>query len=429
MGWAVVLAALGAFCSPQPSQPPLRTLGQSITRVSPTRPPALAPFPTPRVHARSARSVRAAVRGGVAATGDSGASPEPAPRGMRKWLLRYRTFLLLAALILQKCVTDILTNYSRKQTAYSATSVALVGEVVKFPLLVVAVIAFGGGAKRVTPVIRGCFTKQPFSLTWVSLCYSVQNVLYFLALSHLSPESYQVLSQSKLLFTAFLMMGMLGTRLRAMQWSALGMLLGGSLLVQLSEASRAVVDGGNAYLGGVWAILGSLLGALPNVYYEKLLKQPGTDEWVRNMQMTFWIFLWIIVSMGFEGKGLKALSFVGFTPIVWTIVALKSLNCLLIPATLKYADNIQYSYAKPTSIVLTCILSSLVSGVSPAPRRLRVACGRASAQRRPPALTRPLCPRALHRLASNTSLPGGHGAGARLHHPLQPQAEGEGGVI
>lgn len=32
------------------------------------------------------------------------------------------------------------------------------------------------------------------------------------------------------------------------------------------------------------------------------------------------------------------------------IVALKTLNCIIIPACLKYADNILYGYAKPLSI-------------------------------------------------------------------------------
>lgn len=169
--------------------------------------------------------------------------------------------------------------------------------------------------------------------------------------------------QSKLLFTAGLMMGIMQTRLRLSQWGALTMLIAGSLLVQLSEASKSVVAGGNAYLGGMWAILGSLLSSLPNVYYEKLLKEKDTNEWARNIQMTFWIFLWILCSMGFESK--VGLDLSGFTANVWLIIALKALNCLLIPATLKYADNILYSYAKPTSIVLTCALSSMVSGGSP----------------------------------------------------------------
>ena len=54
-------------------------------------------------------------------------------------------------------------------------------------------------------------------------------------------------------------------------------------------------------------------------------------------------------------------SFAGFTPAVWGVVVLKALNGLLIPATFKYADNILYAYAKPSSIVVTTILGCALS--------------------------------------------------------------------
>lgn len=365
------LVGAAALCAPQHprtlpavGQAPILGGAQLRSRHSLVGSASWSPLSSVRVPA----VLRAQVRGGAA---PSASMPTPEPlTGFKGWLLKNRTLLLLIALVVQKCVTDVLTNLTRRQATYSVTSVALLSEVVKFPLLIVAVAMFGGGRKKIVPTLKATVTDRPFSLVGVSLCYSIQNVLYFLALSHLSAESYQVLSQSKLLFTATLMMGILGTRLRAGQWGALGMLLGGSLLVQLSEASRATVAGGNAYLGGLWAILGSLLSSLPNVYYEKLLKEPDTNEWARNIQMTGWIFLWILFSMFFEGKGL-ALDMTGFSANVWIIIALKAFNCLLIPATLKYADNILYSYAKPTSIVLTCALSSIVSGAAAPPPRAR----------------------------------------------------------
>lgn len=112
------------------------------------------------------------------------------------------------------------------------------------------------------------------------------------------------------------------------------------------------------------------------------------------MQVTVWIMLWIgaasyigpvfgaIGSLA-NGGGAAALpsipsiadliatvtgapaaivsSFAGFTPAVWGVVVLKALNGLLIPATFKYADNILYAYAKPSSIVVTTILGCLLS--------------------------------------------------------------------
>merc|ERR1711965_594638 len=84
---------------------------------------------------------------------------------------------------------------------------------------------------------------------------------------------------------------MLKEKLRKRDVAALVCLLGGSTLVQLSEKG-----GAEALLGGGFAVLGALLSAVPNVWYEKLLKTPGEDEWARNVQVTVWIFSWIALS-------------------------------------------------------------------------------------------------------------------------------------
>jgi UDP-sugar transporter A1/2/3 len=71
-----------------------------------------------------------------------------------------------------------------------------------------------------------------------------------------------------------------------------------------------------------------------------------------------------------SARSALAASFSGFTPAVWGVIALKSMNGLLIPATLKYADNILYSYAKPSSIVMTTLVAALAAGALPAPSML-----------------------------------------------------------
>ena len=57
-------------------------------------------------------------------------------------------------------------------------------------------------ASEVLPIARDAFTKKPFANAWIALCYTFNNLLYFPALSSLSAVAYQVLSQSKTLFTA-----------------------------------------------------------------------------------------------------------------------------------------------------------------------------------------------------------------------------------
>jgi UDP-galactose transporter len=259
--------------------------------------------------------------------------------------------------------------------------VTLLSEVLKFPILAIAIAVFES-PRRIWPTVKKA-TENFWLLAWVALAYATQNLLYFVCLDHISPAGYQVLSQTKLIFTAGLMRVMLGKRFSRLQTVALALLVGGAVATQLGEMSGAGVLGGkgNVLLGCSLTVLSSILSALPNVFYERILKRADQDEWAANLQLTTWIAIWVIFlracspDEGFRAMegSLSGLSqsieqmTVGFTPAVWMIVFLKTLNCVIIPACLKYADNILYGYAKPVSIVLTCVVTSLITSSLPVP--------------------------------------------------------------
>mmetsp|Transcript_15313 Transcript_15313/g.22998 ORF Transcript_15313/g.22998 Transcript_15313/m.22998 type:complete len:417 (+) Transcript_15313:42-1292(+) len=311
--------------------------------------------------------------------------------GAKSFWIEYRTPLLFSALVIQKVLADTLTGWTRSRTAYSGATVSMLSELAKFPVLGIAIVLFGGeGWKRIPKTIKGAATQAPFSLGWLAGAYAAQNILYFMALSYISPASYQVLSQSKLIFTALLTVTILQKPLGKRQIGALGALLAGSIMVQFSEMTGAAtggfitsIDQTAALYGGFLTVLGALLAALPNVWYEKILKTKGEDEWVRNLQVTCWIFLWIAASQiitavrsglapfasiqnfanaFFGGSGLD-----GITPAVWIIIFLKSLNGILIPLTLKFTSNITYLFAKPTSIVVTSLIGAIWTMRPPSP--------------------------------------------------------------
>jgi len=318
--------------------------------------------------------------------------------------------LLLVCLVVQKCSTDGLTRWTRVRGSYSGATVAVMSEVFKFPLIATAIASFGGGPREILPTFKQAFSSKPFANAWISLCYTFNNLLYFDALSAISAVLYQVLSQSKTLFTAGLMYFIVGKKLLFRQLVAIAMLICGALLVQFQELARlsaASAAASAASSSVVWwgiglTLFSSFISALPNVAYEKVLKTEGENQWVNNIQVTVWIMLWIYLAswlptfaalgrglLGIGGgvaesglgfptvssllEGFLALpatvhaAFEGFTPAVWVVVVLKALNGILIPATFKYADNILYAYAKPSSIVATTVVSCIVAGALPSP--------------------------------------------------------------
>merc|ERR1719453_1604088 len=216
----------------------------------------------------------------------------------------------------------------------------------------------------VGPTFRLVFVDKPYITAFIALMYSVQNALYFPALSNLSAASYQILSQSKVIFTAVFMYVWMKTVMGVRRWLALLLLIIGSLLVQVSETKSA--SPGNALYGGGLTIISAFLASVANVWYEKLLKTTGENMWVRNLEITFMCTGWLVVFKFPElSKGDGVLSLRGFTPAVWMVVALKALNGILVPAALKYTDNISYQYTKPASIVLSVIVGAVITEALP----------------------------------------------------------------
>ena len=411
----VLLLAL-ASCSSSESFSGAALRAQSAMSRPALRPAAPA-FRRPAAARQPRAGLLTAAAGGIPA--DDGGSPASSARPLTAWITAHRSSLLLVALIAHKCATDGLTRWTRVQGAYSGSTVAIMSEVVKFPLIALAIGTLGGGYQNVLPVLRDTVRSKPFSNAWIGLCYTFNNLLYFDALTALSATAYQVLSQSKTLFTAGLMYVVQGKKLLPRQLLAIAMLIGGALLVQLQELARL---GGGAAAGAaagaaglaaasrsaVWwgvalTLFSSFISALPNVAYEKVLKTEGENQWVNNLQVTLWITIWVSAAAAARpalgllrglasGELLRRLtssassascspagalasaaaapgallssvraSFAGFTAPVWGVVMLKALNGILIPATFKYADNIVYAYARPSSIVVTTLGAALLA--------------------------------------------------------------------
>ncbi|CAK8995574.1 unnamed protein product [Durusdinium trenchii] len=197
----------------------------------------------------------------------SAVSAVPERKEARSWVQESIPVLLIMILVAQKCSADALTWYTRakQHVPYSGSNVALLSEVFKFPVLMLAVSIFNS-PKQVLPTIRAAFTESPFTMWWLGLLYAVQNLLYFVCLQYTSAAAYQVLSQTKMIFTAAFMGQMLGKKFSQTQILALIMLVIGTSFTQLAEIQGPMVAGSRPWLGAGLAVLSALLSALPNVF-------------------------------------------------------------------------------------------------------------------------------------------------------------------
>lgn len=167
-------------------------------------------------------------------------------------------------------------------------------------------------------------------------------------------------------------------------------LFAGANLVALKDVATGVAAaGGNRAFGIAGLLFAQACTATANVAYEKKLNEPGTDVWVRNVQLTGtmlggkvlatgkadWasqmapsaagrrlphagvITFWLVISSaariatilaaGGSPPAPGALLAAFRAPWVWLVVALKAATAVLIALTLKAGGNVLYAISKP----------------------------------------------------------------------------------
>ena len=238
---------------------------------------------------------------------DDAAAVEEVPRGgFKSWFISNRTPLLFGALVSQKVLADVVTDYTRRQGAYSGATVSMLSEVAKFPVLVAAICAFAGGPSRLWPTVKRAYSGHALQdrLDRRRLRGAERAVLCGFG-THIGgvvpgPEPVQDDlhgdpgrddAQGKIKEARHRRVGLFAGRLDARA------ALGDGRRRRGQGRRRGVA------VGGGFAVLGALLSAVPNVWYEKLLKTPGEDEWARNVQVTVWIFSWIALSQLWTAAG------------------------------------------------------------------------------------------------------------------------------
>ena len=154
---------------------------------------------------------------------------------------RLRLFCLWL-IVFQNSSLILVTSYSRTLVpAYLPSVAVFLSELMKLAA-VISLLAYEtpGGASE---AIRQCVSlvrdtpHETAQFAVPALCYTLQNNLWYHALSNLDPVTAAVTSQLKVFTTAIASVVMLGRRVNTKQWGALTLLMGGMVLMQLKGGS------------------------------------------------------------------------------------------------------------------------------------------------------------------------------------------------
>ncbi|KAJ8614296.1 hypothetical protein CTAYLR_001187 [Chrysophaeum taylorii] len=298
------------------------------------------------------------------------------------WSSRQRKKALsLVVLTVQNSALTLTMRYSRTRPhkhKYLASEAVVLCEIFKAVASLFFAVLAGDGrrgsfATRLANAAHDAYAEPgSYVLLVPAALYAVQNNLQYVAASNLEPAIFQLLYQMKLLTTAFFSVVLLGRRLKVRQWASIALLAAG--LAEASSANSAPPrrrgpPAHGVFLTGFAAVFAACCtSGFSSVYFERVVKRAATAKsndkpkisvWARNAQLA--TLSSIIAATGailkdgdkIRRRGVLA----GFTPLVWTVVALQAGGGLCTAAVIAYADNLLKGFATGISMLLSTIAS------------------------------------------------------------------------
>jgi len=275
----------------------------------------------------------------------------------------------LTSLVLQNAGVAIMMRYSfvfaNPDDKYIASTAVLAAEILK--LLLSLILCFVLDAKGSYSAFMGILNTEGKS-DWIklsvpSMLYTLQNSLQYVSMSMLSAPVFQVMYQMKIITTAVFSVILLSRRISTGQWISLLSLAGGVALVQLSQQDTDNVESNhNLFLGLITVLCGCMTSGFAGVYFEMVLKSSKASIWLRNVQLSIIGIVMSSMAVYFRDSSEVALRgpLAGYNKFVWGVVIFQAAGGLIVALVVKHADNLLKGFATSISILLSCIVSSLL---------------------------------------------------------------------
>jgi UDP-galactose transporter len=237
---------------------------------------------------------------------------------------------------------------------------------------------------------RSVFAPDSWKLLIPAALYTLQNSLFYAAISNLDAVTFQVTYQLKIITTVLFSILLLGRSISLRQWLSLALLTLGVALVQVSGAETSqgwlqqltslmrgrTLPTSNAFKGLMAVVAASATSGLTSVYFEKLVKDSmaSVSLWTHNVQLSFFSLFpaFFIGVLWQDGAAiLRDGFFAGYNSMVWATIGLQALGGLIVAVCIAYADNVAKNFAASLSIVVSYAATAFIFR---APVTFRVGC-------------------------------------------------------
>ena len=221
----------------------------------------------------------------VVEVAESAKAPEPESHlcGVPMWIAQ---LAILGLLVVQNVVMYLVARYSQSggkvigedgtPIVYLKTTVVLMQEVLKLVVCFAIVTAESGFVGMLRIVQNEIFGKfmETLKVGVPALLYFFQNTLFYLGSANLDAAPFQAVNQFKVVTTAIVTVIFFKRCIKPLQWVAIVSLMGGLMLVVLSNLKEgaAKTHDTNPILGYAATLGICALSGIAGVYFEHVLK-------------------------------------------------------------------------------------------------------------------------------------------------------------
>jgi len=196
-----------------------------------------------------------------------------------------------------------------------------------------------------------------------SFIYAFQNILIQTAYRNLDALVFNLINQTKLLWSALFLYIILGRRQSTQQIFALSLLMLAAVLLSSNNNTQSQVQQNSFELGIVPVILASISSGIATALSQSALQNYNRNSNVYSMELAVYSFISLVFIVYFSGDSRVILEkglFVGFTWHTFFPIICNALGGLIVGQVTKYAGAVLKGYALVAGVVLTSILNYLI---------------------------------------------------------------------
>jgi len=280
--------------------------------------------------------------------------------------MNFTNIFVSLALILQNTIVVILLKYSRSVERdietlgprFTITSTIIVSEICKIIIgIFILYLQFRSITEVYNKIFGNCLSLWKMSIP--SVLYAFENVLLFVALTHLPVNILQVMLMLKIFSTAIFSMIMLKEKFNKFEWFSFLLLGLGAALANLSIKDHIQKDSNTHWISVICVLISIIISGFCGNYIELQVKEDFDDSIVvKSIQMPIFSIIGYIPCSFLNGDMNITLEygfFQGFTHITWYIIVLHMLLIYLFLFVIKYMSNIVRAFIEGTSAVFVVI--------------------------------------------------------------------------